>query len=259
MRVKRPILLPINGAIAGSSTGTRQNVAPSRPPAFTRVELLVILAVLTLLALVVLPALANTRPRSARVICANNLRQIGVALQVWGNDHDDRLPWHVEVGDGGTKLHPLSGNSWFHFAWLSNELASPQLLFCPSDTGRPAQDFTGNPATGYLHPNFANRATSYFLNAHPFGASLGNRMLVGDRNLPMLGSSSCSVLAAVSYTWECPAYPSFGWTSDLHENEGNLLMFDGQVEQANNEQLRAAVNFSCEIAVGLYAHFCMPR
>ena len=72
--------------------------------AFTRAELLVILAVLTLLALVVLPALANTRPRSARVICANNLRQIGMAMQLWGNDHGDRPPYEVELADGGVGL-----------------------------------------------------------------------------------------------------------------------------------------------------------
>jgi competence protein ComGC len=129
--------------------------------AFTRAELLVILAVLSLLALIVLPALANTRPRSARVICANNLRQIGVGMQLWGNDHDDQPPWEVRLEQGGTYQHPLAPNTWLHFAWLSNELASPKLLLCPADSGKAAYDFTGDPLGGYLHPNFANRATSY--------------------------------------------------------------------------------------------------
>lgn len=225
--------------------------------AFTRAELLVIVAVLALLALVVLPALANSRPRSDRVICANNLRQIGMGFQLWGNDHGDQIPWHVAVADGGTRVHPLSANTWLHFSYISNELASAKVLLCPSDTGKPALDFTGNPLTGYVHPNFANRATSYFLNAHPFGASPGNRMVAGDRNVQMFGSSACSVLTIVSFTPECPA--SLNWTSAMHNNAGNLLMFDGKVEQADTRQLRAAVDFWCLDGGSSSAHFCIPR
>src|SRR5258706_15697824 len=82
--------------------------------AFPGAELLVILAVLALLALVVLPALANNRPRSARVICANNLRQIGMGFQLWGNDHNDTLPQEVPVLQGGTMQHALAPNVWLH-------------------------------------------------------------------------------------------------------------------------------------------------
>jgi prepilin-type processing-associated H-X9-DG protein len=82
-------------------------------------------------------------------------------------------------------------------------------------------------------------------------------MMAGDRNLPMSGNSACSVMAAVSTTPECPAPFAFRWTSSLHNSAGNLLMFDGQVEQAHNELLRAAVDFRC--GDGGSAHFCMPR
>jgi len=226
--------------------------------AFTRLELLGVLSALGFLAAVVLPSLANSRPRSDRVICVNNLRQIGMGLQLWGDDHHEQIPWHVAVADGGTKLHPLSANAWLHFSWLSNDLASAKVLLCPSDTGRPASDFTGSPSGGYLHSNYRNAATSYFLNAHPFGTFQGNRMVAGDRNLPVLGNSLRSVLAAVSIIGECPA--SVSWTTALHDNAGNLLIFDGQVEQANHQQLRAAVDFACSGADGSsYAHLCMPR
>src|SRR5206468_10868184 len=118
--------------------------------AFTRVELLVVLAVLALLSLVVVPALASNRPRSQRVICANNLRQIGTAMQLWGNDHNELLPQEVAVAEGGTRMHPLAPNVWLHFAWLSNELGSPKVLFCPADTGHPARDFTRNPTGAHF-------------------------------------------------------------------------------------------------------------
>ncbi len=236
--------------------------------AFARTELLVILGVLTLLAAVVLPALANTRPRSHRVICANNLRQIGIALQVWGGEHEDWLLWNASMESGGTRLHPLSANAWLHFAYLSNELSSANLLFCPSDIGTPASDFTGDPVRGYLHPNFRNRATSYFLDAHPNGLALatpflyGGNILMGDRNIQTFGSRGCSVLATASYIPIRPIRPDYGWTTGLHGlNAGNLLLFDGRVEFCDDAQLRVAMD-SGVFTIGSgdsRADVCLPR
>jgi hypothetical protein len=190
--------------------------------AFTRAELLVIVAEVTLLALVVLPALANTRPRSARVICANNLRRIGMAMQLWGNDHGDRPPYEAELAEGGTRRHPLAANTWLHFAWLSNELASPQLLRCPSDSEAPARDFTGNPTGGYLHPNFANRATSYFLTYRIAVPAL--RVQAGDRNVQFTGGvAGCSVFnTAWAITRPISGSLQY-WTNSIHRNAGNFL------------------------------------
>jgi len=140
-----------------------------------------------------LPALANNRPRSDRVICANNLRQIGMGFQLWGNDHNDTLPQEVPVLEGGTMQHALAPNVWLHMAWLSNEVATPKIFLCPSDTGQPASDFTGNPAGGYLHSNFRNAATSYFLGYT--GASIINdpdATIAGDRNVSNAGVTGCS-------------------------------------------------------------------
>jgi len=226
--------------------------------AFTRAELLVILAVLTLLALIALPALANNRPRSARIICANNLRQIGMAMQLWGNDHGDRPPYEVELAEGGTRRHPLAANTWFHFAWLSNELASPQLLLCPTDSGKPAHDFTGNPSSGYLHPNFANRATSYFLTYRIFASSL--RVQAGDRNVRFnAGTAGCSVFNAAWAISGPYAGSDYGWTNGLHERAGNYLAFDGSVEQASNQGFRDVINQGSLGGDNTSLHFSVPR
>ena len=226
--------------------------------AFTRTELLVVLGVLALLALVVLPALANNRPRSARVICANNPRQIGMAMQLWGNDHDDRPPYEVELADGGTRRHALAANTWLHFAWLSNELASPQLLLCPADSGKPARDFTGDPAGGYLHPNFANRATSYAL-SH-LDSTGANGFLAGDRNLRFnIGIVGCSVFYTGWGIGLPVSSPNDGWTNGLHQFAGNYLTFDGAVEQADNSTLRNTLNAARTDIGSTSLHFSVPR
>src|SRR5947207_15875450 len=113
--------------------------------ALTRLDLVGVLAGLTLLAIIAAPVLANPRGHADRVVCANKLRQIGLAMQIWGNDHGDAVPHEVPVDQGGTRQHPLAVNAWLHFSWVSNELGNARVLFCPSDEGHPARDFTGDP------------------------------------------------------------------------------------------------------------------
>src|SRR5262245_33734498 len=110
---------PLQGVRADQSSETLR----STEIAFTRVDLLIVIAVIVLLAAVVLPALANNRFRSDRVICANNLRQIGMAMQLWANDHNELPPYDVPAAEGGTLGHALAPNAWLHFSWVSNELA----------------------------------------------------------------------------------------------------------------------------------------
>lgn len=226
----------------------------STASAFTRVDLLAALVALALVALVTLPTLAGSRPRSNRVQCANNLRQIAAAFQMWGDAHLDREPWEIPLAEGGTYQHTLAANVWFQFAWISNELVTPKILLCPSDTGVAARDFSGDPAGGYLHPNFANRATSYFL-SHPRGFRPED-MLAGDRNLTADGSTSCSRFLAVYVVNRVVIPTGLRWTSALHDSAGNILAFDGRVEQFTSTQLqRSQVSADDQQAL----HFITPR
>lgn len=223
--------------------------------AFARLDLVASAAAFLLLGLLVLPALGSKRTRSERFVCLNNLRQLGVGLQLWGNEHSDLPPFEVPVSEGGTRQHSLSPNVWFHFIWLSNEVASPNIFLCPSDTGRPASDFTSSPSSGYLHPNFRNQATSYFL-SHP-SAGLATGILAGDRNITFESTSACARFNFAFRVTVQPLFQSFRWTDGLHSSAGNLLRADGQVEAVDSAGLRNAVAMPNGDAGSL--HFITPR
>ena len=61
-------------------------------PPFTLVELLVVVAVISLLASMLLPALSRSRDMARRATCANNLKQINLGFTLYSGDADDFLP-----------------------------------------------------------------------------------------------------------------------------------------------------------------------
>jgi competence protein ComGC len=243
------------GADASARSTTARSPAQS---AFTRTDLIVSLGVVALLALVILPALANQRPRSARVICANNLRQIGVGFQLWGNDHADEIPQDTALSDGGTAVHTLAPNVWLHLSWISNEVVTPSVFLCPSDTGQPARDFSASPASGYIHSNFRHRATSYFLGY--FNVQQDETpaaVIAGDRNLNWDTSIACSRFRQAVEVSGVPVAAGGRWTNALHGLNGNVLSFDGRVQQLGNPELKHALNSAP--ARSIRKHIIIPR
>ncbi len=115
---------------------------PSSPlhPAFSLTELLVLLAIVTVLASLLLPAISKAREQSSTVGCLSNLRSLGAAFQAFANDHSGLLPQdeapkpnHTDVGGWPYQVAPYLNVRYGTFASAPKEEVRASPFFCPAE------------------------------------------------------------------------------------------------------------------------------
>ena len=100
---------------------------------FTLIELLVVIAIIGILAAILLPALARAREAARRASCANNLKQMGLALKMYANEWDGRFPtWAYRTGDACDD--PFVWLIWDGPSLYPEYLSDLTVNVCPSDS-----------------------------------------------------------------------------------------------------------------------------
>jgi prepilin-type N-terminal cleavage/methylation domain-containing protein/prepilin-type processing-associated H-X9-DG protein len=85
---------------------TCRSLSPGRPLGFTLIELLVVIAIIGILAGMLLPALAKAKDAAKRIQCLNNVRQLGIAVQMYSGDFRERYPSRAVTNRWPTATFP---------------------------------------------------------------------------------------------------------------------------------------------------------
>jgi prepilin-type N-terminal cleavage/methylation domain-containing protein/prepilin-type processing-associated H-X9-DG protein len=219
---------------------------------FTLIELLVVIAIIAILAAMLLPSLAKAKEKAKRASCLNNLKEYGLACQMYANDNANKMPqmvsgfwpWDVSVETANV---------------LAQNGTQRHIFFCPSLNSQD-NDILWGGTNGVDNPTGYNglgyRGTGY-ANTFPGGSSnhglmltnvnttlapahsipVTDRVLLADATITAAGNISAALKFSYSYVnvatgaggGGVPFFNSPHVKGSLAAG-GNLGMCDGHVE-----------------------------
>lgn len=240
-------------------------ICTPRSKAFTLVEMLVVVAIIAILAAIAFPAYSSFLRRATTAKCISNLKQLGVAINMYAADNNGRLPGPGASGIG-PRLTPSTSGSVNMLNRIYPYLGMPtppsagaycEIARCPAVTG----SLLGNQPSwknlvmyvAYSANDVPNNMIAFNEAKNPAGASVGPWGRPPDAGWPLAALSGRIRSSAVDYEGNSPPklstipaiyepnnkYPprgkgSWPWpvpTECPHGEYMNVLFFDWHVGQ----------------------------
>jgi prepilin-type N-terminal cleavage/methylation domain-containing protein/prepilin-type processing-associated H-X9-DG protein len=196
--------------------------------AFTLIELLVVIAIIAILAAMLLPVLSRAKGTAQTAQCLNNLKQWGLATQIYVADNEDCLPPEGNATPLASDLNSSTYQAWY--------IQIPQVLGLPPYVGmawrtNAAADMSG---TVWLCPANLRRVVAPSINLFHYALNQGFNG-EGATDHPNIKLNAIPV-APVAIVWlfdngQKPALGDGGSVTNIHNNGANFSFLDGHAKR----------------------------
>jgi len=212
--------------------------------AFTLIELLIVIATISLLLSLLIPSLGRAKETARSVKCLNNLHQLAIAAQSYAASFDDRYPIAYYYGNDGSSFTSYAWDFITRKDWSTDPprtivragllwqgQGSAEIHQCPSFQG--PDNWFDDPATGY------NYNTSYI------GHGSGETIVAPARTTDVASPANCALFGDGEYAsgankfmrspWASPGDAGFsgryaGTQGFRHLGKTNVAFCDGHAE-----------------------------
>ncbi len=230
---------------------------------FTLIELLVVISIIMILAAILLPVLGRVREQARRVVCLNNLRQSGMAIPMYAEEHNGRGPFAWRSTSTPTTYwmyYDYSPLKRMNLGLLYREglIKDPLVYYCPSRGcygqtddllmyNGPGNAWGGDKVRSSYLARFHGDSTKYLGNMVPFDWRLrhyGNRVVFSEF-VPVHGWTNGTVSLYQSHgregfnvmfgdgsaRWSTPG-PETGKVSTVEPSVGQMLLYYEELDNA---------------------------
>ncbi|MGI5820249.1 MAG: DUF1559 domain-containing protein [Armatimonadota bacterium] len=205
-----------------------------RQRGFTLIELLVVIAIIAILAAILFPVFAQARAKARQAACMSNLKQLGLGITMYAQDHSEMLP----VWGYGDTSDPDNGPAQGFFSWdtvIDPYLKNKQILKCPNNPY--GSDYRGYAMTRYTGDVYGVNLPMH-MDLPPLPAET---VLLCDKGKKPVGANGDAAMEAFYQSHGATGYDLE--TDMFHSGGKNFLYLDGHVKwHGENSGPFAAVN-----------------
>jgi prepilin-type N-terminal cleavage/methylation domain-containing protein len=221
--------------------------------AFTLIELLVVIAIIAILAAVLFPVFAQAKAAAKATACMSNMKQMGLAVQMYLGDYDDRMFFRgnwANSRSGNTKLIG-PGDSVNHYRWwnlLMPYVKSNGILRCPSDDlPTLSNDYNG---VADIERSYIAISTAESLNLDELPVPVDTMVITEKWGKDWTGVRTDSWIEPFNgdFTWDSTDPTRTFTASNRHAAHMNCTFFDSHAKSKTGGDVQVSKNLSgCQL------------